>query len=69
MARSADPNSAGSQFFVCLTRKHCRHLDGKYTGFGQVIEGMDVVEKLGGVEVCGDRPVEAPKLIGVRVEE
>ncbi|MHC4776095.1 MAG: peptidylprolyl isomerase, partial [Planctomycetota bacterium] len=36
MARSSDPNSAGSQFFICLTREHCQHLDGQYTGFGQV---------------------------------
>ena len=46
MARSADPNSAGSQFFVCLTREHCQHLDGQYTAFGKVIDGMDVVEKI-----------------------
>jgi peptidyl-prolyl cis-trans isomerase B (cyclophilin B) len=46
MARSADPNSAGSQFFVCLTREHCQHLDGEYTGFGCVTEGMDAVEKI-----------------------
>jgi cyclophilin family peptidyl-prolyl cis-trans isomerase len=46
MARSADPNSAGSQFFVCLTREHCQHLDGQYTAFGKVIEGMDTIEKI-----------------------
>ncbi|WP_432799848.1 peptidylprolyl isomerase [Poriferisphaera sp. WC338] len=46
MARSADPNSAGSQFFVCLTREYCQHLDNQYTAFGKVIEGMDVVEKI-----------------------
>jgi peptidyl-prolyl cis-trans isomerase B (cyclophilin B) len=59
MARSSDPNSAGSQFFICLTREHCRHLDGKYTGFGQVTEGMDVVEQLGAAETdASDRPIE-----------
>lgn len=46
MARAADPNSAGSQFFICLTRENCKHLDGQYTGFGQVTDGMDVVEKI-----------------------
>ncbi len=46
MARSADPNSAGSQFFICLSREHCQHLDKQYTAFGQVIEGLDVVDKI-----------------------
>jgi cyclophilin family peptidyl-prolyl cis-trans isomerase len=68
MARSADPDSAGSQFFICLTREHCQHLDGQYTAFGQVTEGMDVVEALGGVEVDKDtgRPSDPPMLNGVR---
>ena len=71
MARSADPNSAGSQFFICLTRESCRHLDGQYTGFGQVIEGLDVVEKLGAVETDSqDRPVKPTALKGVKpIEE
>lgn len=59
MARSADPNSAGSQFFICLTRDHCRHLDGEYTAFGQVVEGLDIVETLGKVETDRqDRPTD-----------
>ena len=67
MARSSDPNSAGSQFFICLTREKCRHLDNQYTGFGQVVEGMDVVKKLGAVKTgAGDRPVNPPKLLGVK---
>lgn len=67
MARSADPNSAGSQFFVCLTREHCQHLDGQYTAFGQVVDGLDVVEKLDRVETDSrDRPVEPVKLNGVK---
>ena len=47
MARSQDPDSAGSQFFICLTREDCRHLDGQYTAFGKVTDGMDVVRKIG----------------------
>lgn len=48
MARSADPNSAGSQFYICLNPDpdRYRHLEGKYTTFGRVIEGLDVVDQL-----------------------
>jgi peptidyl-prolyl cis-trans isomerase B (cyclophilin B) len=66
MARSTDPNSAGSQFFICLTRDKCQHLDGSYTGFGQVVEGLDIVEKLGAVETDGrDCPVKDLKMKSV----
>ena len=44
MARSQDPNSASSQFYVCLADAH--FLDNNYAVFGQVIEGMDTVMKL-----------------------
>lgn len=64
MARSQDPDSAGSQFFICLTREKCQHLDGEYTGFGQVVEGMDVVEALGGVksDPSTGTPTNPPKM-------
>ncbi len=44
MARSADPNSANSQFFICLAESS--FLDGKYTIVGEVVSGMDVVDKI-----------------------
>jgi cyclophilin family peptidyl-prolyl cis-trans isomerase len=67
MARTADPNSAGSQFFICLTRDKCQHLDGQYTAFGQVVEGMDVVNQIAAIEVdAQDRPVSPPKMNAVR---
>jgi len=44
MARSSDPNSAGSQFFICVS--DATHLDGKYTAFGEVIENIFVVDHL-----------------------
>jgi peptidyl-prolyl cis-trans isomerase B (cyclophilin B) len=44
MARSQDPNSAGSQFYICV--KDSFFLDGQYTAFGRVIEGMDVADKI-----------------------
>jgi peptidylprolyl isomerase len=44
MARAADPNSADSQFFIVLA--DAPHLDGNYTAFGKVIEGMEFVDKI-----------------------
>lgn len=44
MARASAPNSSGSQFYICL--KPQPHLDGDYTTFGGVIQGMDVVDQL-----------------------
>jgi len=44
MARSNDPDSAGSQFFICVA--DAGFLDGKYTAFGKVVKGMDVVNKI-----------------------
>ena len=44
MARSQDPNSANSQFFICF--KEASFLDRQYTVFGKVIEGMDIIDKI-----------------------
>ena len=44
MARSSSPDSANSQFFICFENKG--HLDGKYTVWGQVIKGMDNIDKI-----------------------
>lgn len=57
MARSSHPDSAGSQFFICVA--DASYLDGKYTVFGKVVEGMEVADKI--VERKRDRrdnPVE-----------
>lgn len=57
MARSSDPNSAGSQFFICLEK--VPHLDGQYTAFGKTAddESLAVVRKIGAVETDhSDRP-------------
>ena len=43
-ARAADPNSAGSQFFIVIDK--APHLDGKYTVFGEVVKGMDVADTI-----------------------
>jgi peptidyl-prolyl cis-trans isomerase B (cyclophilin B) len=47
MARSADPDSAGSQFFIC--HDDARFLDRQYTAFGEVIKGLDVLDRIANV--------------------
>lgn len=44
MARTSDPNSAGSQFFIVV--KDSNFLDGQYTVFGEVVKGMEVADKI-----------------------
>jgi len=57
MARSQNPDSAGSQFF--LMHKDSPHLDGSYAAFGKVTEGMDVVNKIADVKTdYSDAPLE-----------
>jgi len=57
MARSQDPNSAGSQFFIMT--KEAPHLDGEYAAFGKVISGLDVLDKIEGVKTgSNDKPKE-----------
>jgi len=67
MARAQDPNSAGSQFFIVTTDS--TFLDRQYTVFGEVIEGMDVADKI--VNLQRDRndcPLEEAKMLHVKVE-
>ncbi len=67
MARSMDPNSAGSQFFIM--HKTSPHLDGSYAAFGKVIEGLDVVDKIATVKTdWSDRPIEDQIMEKVTVE-
>lgn len=59
MARSSLPDSASSQFFICLTTDYCASLDGDYAAFGKVIYGMEHVSKYGVVDTDGsDKPLE-----------
>lgn len=56
MARAMDPDSAGSQFFIM--HQDAPHLDGQYAAFGQVLEGMDVVDKIAETKTgWGDKPL------------
>ena len=77
MARSMDPNSAGSQFFIM--HEDAPHLDGQYAAFGRVVEGMDIVDEIASVPTdfrdrpkidmviksvtLADEPVEEPEKI------
>jgi peptidyl-prolyl cis-trans isomerase A (cyclophilin A) len=66
MANTGATDSGGCQFFV--TTNAMRTWDGKYTIFGTVVEGQDVVNKINRGPVRGDRPVTPVKLIGVTIE-
>jgi peptidylprolyl isomerase len=46
MARSADPDSADAQFFICFTQTGCQSLDGQYTIWGRVVEGIEFVDMI-----------------------
>ncbi len=59
MARSADPDSAGSQFFICLDA--APFLDGKYTTFGKVVKGEEVLSKIGDTPVVSNGRGEESK--------
>src|SRR5437588_4306295 len=59
MARGPDPDSAGSQFFICLAP--VRRLDGQYTTFGKLIKGADVLEKIGETPVTRNSGGEMSK--------
>ncbi|WP_276885877.1 peptidylprolyl isomerase [Anaerococcus lactolyticus] len=67
MARSFMPDSAGSQFFIM--HKDSPHLDGQYAGFGKVIEGIDVVDKIAETKTDRqDRPKEDVRIKQASVE-
>lgn len=69
MARDAEPNTNGSQVFVCLSREGTARLDGKYVSFGEAVRGAEVILAIGAVPVNGDRPVNPPVLKHVRLVE
>ena len=67
MARAQHPDSAGSQFFIM----HADYpaLDGQYAAFGRVIEGIEAVDRVAGVETdANDRPTEDQVIKSIRVE-
>ena len=66
MARSNDPDSAGSQFFIC--HGNPRFLDGKYTAFGKLIKGDDVLEKIATTPTHPpDRPDKRMGIVSIKI--
>ncbi len=67
MARTANPNSAGSQFFIM--HQDSPHLDGQYAAFGRVLEGMEEVDRIANVQRdYRDKPLEAQRMKKVVLE-
>ena len=68
MARSMNPNSASSQFFIM--HKDAPHLDGQYAAFGKVVEGIEAVDEIAETKTdYNDRPLNDIKMKKVYIEE
>ena len=63
-ARTRDPNSANSQFYICFNDTGCRGLTGQYTVWGQVVAGMVHVDRI----KPGEPPVNPDKIISMKVQ-
>ena len=61
-----EKESSGSQFYIVQSESGCRHLDGEYTVFGEVVEGLDVIDKIAGVSTDPyDCPLEDVAIVSV----
>ena len=66
MARASDPNSAGSQFFIC--HADAGNLDGQYTVFGNLIKGFDVLDKIATTPTeAPDRPIKRVNIDSIKI--
>jgi len=68
MARAGDPDSAGSQFFFCLSRVGTARLDGQYCSFGETIEGDDVIRKIAATPLADPatgKPENPPQITAI----
>ena len=62
--------SSGSQFYIVQDERACAQLDGAYTVFGEVIEGLPVIDKIASVQTDGrDRPLSPVKIVTIKVHE
>ncbi len=62
-ARTQDPDSANSQFFICFTDEGCSFLTGQYTVYGQVTEGMEFIDKV----AKGEPPTQPDRIVKMTV--
>ena len=70
MARADDPDSAGSQFFIALSREGTKRLDGQYCAFGEMIDGRETIRSIAQVElddVSAGRPADPPVILEARL--
>ena len=70
MARATDPDSAGSQFFFCLSRQGTARLDGQYCAFGETIEGADVIRSISKLPLAdpgSGKPISPPIIKTIRL--
>lgn len=72
MARDVPPDSAGSQFFICLSREGTARLDGNYCSFGYAVEGAETILAIAGVQIeiggnSPDRPVDPPVILATEL--
>jgi cyclophilin family peptidyl-prolyl cis-trans isomerase len=70
MARTSDPDTNGSQLFICLTRQRTQALDGNYTAFGNAVRGAEVIQALGNTELAEPRlgrPAVPPVVISAHL--
>ena len=67
MARTMDPNSASSQFFIM--HKDAPHLDGQYAAFGKVVEGIEVVDEIAAVDTNAyDKPIVPQRIKSITLD-
>lgn len=67
MARGDDPASASTSFFICTAV--CQSLDGKYTAFGRVVKGLEVVDAIEAAVVNGEAPVERIEILRIAIKD
>lgn len=70
MARSPNPDTNGSQFFLCLSRSATQHLDGAYTAFGEAVGGAEAIVRIAKTPILEgtvDQPVSPPRIVEARL--